>query len=119
MEMERGSASASDTVTMEISAAERAEPQEPVQQPARNHRMLIVVGEVSSSHHLDAARQQIAQGKEERTEEWMEDRWLQPLQGASNNTRITRLVDQLNGLLMQNGFGFMLNYRLYNKRVGI
>lgn len=71
MEMEEGSASAGDTVTMEISAAapvERAEPEEPVQQrdgqrPARNYRMLIVIGEISSGRHLDAARQQITQGK--------------------------------------------------------
>ncbi|KAM7424670.1 hypothetical protein PAMA_000835 [Pampus argenteus] len=77
MEMEKGSASTSGSVTMEIpitaaASVERAEPEEPVQhhgQPGagaafqhRNHRMLIVIGDISSSHHLDAARKQITQG---------------------------------------------------------
>nr|XP_046252226.1 microtubule-associated protein 1A [Scatophagus argus] len=75
MEMEKGSASASGTVTMEMSAAasaQRAEPQESVQHHGqhaagaafqhRKYRMLIVIGEVSTSHHLDAARKQITHG---------------------------------------------------------
>ncbi|XP_071777246.2 microtubule-associated protein 1A [Centroberyx gerrardi] len=77
MEMEKGSASTSGTVTMEIPSAaavsvERGEPEEPVQHPGQhraaaplqhtNYRMLIVVGEISTSHHLQAARQQITQG---------------------------------------------------------
>ncbi|KAM9861181.1 microtubule-associated protein 1A [Aulostomus maculatus] len=77
MEIEKGSASPSDTVTMEIPVAaaacvEQAEPEEPVQHHGqhragaapqhRNYRMLIVIGEISSSHHLDAARKQITHG---------------------------------------------------------
>ncbi|XP_053199382.1 microtubule-associated protein 1A [Scomber japonicus] len=78
MEMEEGSASTSGTVTMEIptaaaASAERAEPEEPVQHHGqqhrtgasfqhRNYRMLIVIGEISTSHHLDAAKEQITQG---------------------------------------------------------
>nr|XP_033473313.1 microtubule-associated protein 1A isoform X1 [Epinephelus lanceolatus] len=77
MEMEKGSASTGGTVTMEIPAAaaasvERAEPEEWVQHHGqhgagaapqhRNYRMLIVIGEISSSHHLDTARKQITQG---------------------------------------------------------
>uniref|UniRef100_A0A3Q1ES06 Microtubule-associated protein 1Aa n=1 Tax=Acanthochromis polyacanthus TaxID=80966 RepID=A0A3Q1ES06_9TELE len=66
MEMEKGSASAGGTVTMEIpiSAAaceQRAEPDEQHRQQ-RNYRMLIVIGELSTSHHLEAARKQISQG---------------------------------------------------------
>lgn len=75
MEMEKGSASTGGTVTMEIpiAAAERAEPEESVQHHGqhttgaasqnRNYRMLIVIGEISTGHHLDAARKQITQGK--------------------------------------------------------
>ncbi|XP_023148672.3 microtubule-associated protein 1A [Amphiprion ocellaris] len=47
-----------------ISAAaceQRAEPEEQHGQQ-RNYRMLIVIGEVSTSHHLEAARKQISQG---------------------------------------------------------
>ncbi|KAM9366888.1 microtubule-associated protein 1A [Symphorus nematophorus] len=77
MEMEKGSASTSGTVTMEIptaaaASAERAEPEESAQHHGqhhagaafqhRNYRMLIVIGEISTSHHLDAARNQITQG---------------------------------------------------------
>ncbi|KAM8761928.1 microtubule-associated protein 1A [Acanthopagrus schlegelii] len=73
MEMEKGSASTGGTVTMEIpiAAAERAEPEESVQHHGqhttgaasqnRNYRMLIVIGEISTGHHLDAARKQITQ----------------------------------------------------------
>lgn len=83
MEMEKGSASTGGTVTMEIpiSAAERAEPEESVQHHGqhttgaasqnRNYRMLIVIGEISTGHHLDAARKQITQGKS--PEEWSDD----------------------------------------------
>ena len=75
MEMEKGSASTSGTVTMEIptAAVERAEPEECVQHHGqqraraafqhRNYRMLIVIGEISTSHHLDTARKQLTQGK--------------------------------------------------------
>ncbi|KAF7659658.1 hypothetical protein LDENG_00294250 [Lucifuga dentata] len=76
MEMEKGSASTSGTVTMEIpiraaASVERREPEEPVQRPRhragatfqhRKHRMLIVIGEISTSHHLDSARKQITRG---------------------------------------------------------
>lgn len=90
MEMEKGSASTSGTVTMEIPIAaaasvERAEPEESVQHHGqhragaafqhRNYRMLIVIGEISTSHHLEAARKQITQGKPK--EEWSEDLVLQ------------------------------------------
>lgn len=65
MEMEKGSASAGGggTVAMEIS--ERAEPEESVRQRAasRDHRLLIVIGEIATELHLDAAKQQIAQGE--------------------------------------------------------
>lgn len=75
MEMEKGSASTGGTVTMEISAAaslERAEPEESDQQHHEQrgvafqdgkYRMLIVIGEISTGHHLDAARGQITQGR--------------------------------------------------------
>lgn len=68
MEIEKGSASASGTVAMEIAAAaseERAEPVESAQQRVafRDHRTLIVIGEISTELHLDAAKEQIAQGK--------------------------------------------------------
>lgn len=78
MEMEKGSASTRSTVTMEIpvaeaAPAERVEPADAVQHHGqqhtddafknRNYRMLIVVGEISTSHHLDAARKQIKHGK--------------------------------------------------------
>uniref|UniRef100_A0A8C6KTV3 Microtubule associated protein 1A n=1 Tax=Nothobranchius furzeri TaxID=105023 RepID=A0A8C6KTV3_NOTFU len=71
MEMEKSSASTGGTaVTMEISsaAAEASEPEHRGQNRAgaafqnRNYRMLIVIGEISTSHHLEAARSQIAQG---------------------------------------------------------
>uniref|UniRef100_A0A3B4Z9W1 Microtubule associated protein 1A n=3 Tax=Seriola lalandi dorsalis TaxID=1841481 RepID=A0A3B4Z9W1_SERLL len=77
MEMEKGSVSTGGTVTMEIPTAaaasvERAEPEESVQHHGqhhaaaafqhRNYRMLIVIGEISSSYHLDTARTQITQG---------------------------------------------------------
>lgn len=91
MEMERGSASAGGTVTMEIpnaaaASVERAEPEESVQHHGqhqsgaafqhRNYRMLIVIGEISTSHQLDTARKQITQGKSP-TEEWSEAQSLQ------------------------------------------
>lgn len=78
MEMEKGSASISGTVTMEISisapaSVEQTEPDESVQHRGqhhpgaafqhRNYRILIVIGEISCSHHLEAARRQITQGK--------------------------------------------------------
>lgn len=75
MEMEKGSASTSGTVTMEIpiAAVERAEPEEAVQHRGqhqtgaaiqhRNYRMLIVVGEISTSHHLESTKNQITDGK--------------------------------------------------------
>lgn len=74
MEMQEGSASAGGTVTMEISAgasAERAEPEDAVQRrgaafPQRDYRILIVIGEIFSEQHLDAARKQIAQGERRR-----------------------------------------------------
>ncbi|XP_068594587.1 microtubule-associated protein 1A [Brachionichthys hirsutus] len=67
MEMEKGSASTSGTVTMEISAAASAEPEEspPPTRVATQHancRMLIVIGEIGTRHHLDAARRQITHG---------------------------------------------------------
>ncbi|XP_061594602.1 microtubule-associated protein 1A [Cololabis saira] len=78
MEMEMSSAStASGTVTMEISAAATASAERPeLEECAQHHgqrragaafqhrkyRILIVIGEISSSHHLEAARQQITQG---------------------------------------------------------
>ncbi|KAF3686225.1 Electromotor neuron-associated protein 1 [Channa argus] len=77
MEMERGSASTGGTVTMEIptpaaASVEQADPEESVQQRGQHHagatihrgnyRILIVIGEISSRHHLDTARKQIAQG---------------------------------------------------------
>ncbi|XP_040899615.1 microtubule-associated protein 1A [Toxotes jaculatrix] len=76
MEMEKGSASTGGTVTMEIpitaaASVEQAEPEESVQHHGqhhagaafqhRNHRMLIVIGEISTSHHLDSAKEQITQ----------------------------------------------------------
>ncbi|XP_040018207.2 microtubule-associated protein 1A isoform X1 [Gasterosteus aculeatus] len=69
MEMEK--LSASGTVTMEISvaaaaAAAAASVEESAQHhgqlPSANHRMLVVVGETSTSQHLDAVRKQIARG---------------------------------------------------------
>ncbi|XP_075934813.1 microtubule-associated protein 1A [Anarhichas minor] len=71
MEMEK--LSASGTVTMEIpiaAAAAASSEEESVQHHGqhrsafqhRNHRMLIVIGEISTSHHLDAARKQITEG---------------------------------------------------------
>lgn len=81
MEMESSSASTGGTVTMEISIVGPAtvEGAERVQHHGqhraalqhRNYRMLIVIGEISTSHHLDAARKQITQGKSR--EEWSED----------------------------------------------
>ncbi|KAM3877186.1 microtubule-associated protein 1A [Diretmus argenteus] len=78
MEMEKGSASSSGTVTMEIPPTvergeleEQLQPAEPVQHPGQQHstpfqlrsyRMLIVIGEISTGHHLQAARKQITQG---------------------------------------------------------
>ncbi|KAG7242721.1 hypothetical protein INR49_020096 [Caranx melampygus] len=80
MEMEKGSVSTGGTVTMEIPIAaaasvERAELEECVQHHGqqhhhhtaaafqhRNYRILIVIGEISTGHHLDAARKQITQG---------------------------------------------------------
>lgn len=85
MEMEKGSASTSGTVTMEIpiaAAASVEQAEESVQHHGqhveaafqhRNYRMLIVIGEISTSHHLDIARKQIIQGKSS-TQEWSE--WL-------------------------------------------
>lgn len=72
MEMEKGSVSTGGTVTMETPIAvaatvKQAEPQESVQhhgqhQQHNRHRMLIVVGEISSSYHLSTVRTQITQG---------------------------------------------------------
>ncbi|MEQ2279038.1 hypothetical protein AMECASPLE_005361 [Ameca splendens] len=74
MEMEESSASTGGTVTMEIFSAgpgsvERAEPEECVWHACdgaafrrRNYRMLIVIGEISTDHHLEAAQKQIIQG---------------------------------------------------------
>lgn len=65
METGESSAAADGTVTMEISAvapAERADTSVSAF-PDRKHRMLVVVGEISSRQHLDAVRTQIAQGK--------------------------------------------------------
>lgn len=66
MEMETGSASAGcgGTVAMEIS--ERAEPGESLRQRAasRDHRSLIVIGEITTELRLDAAKQQIALGEQ-------------------------------------------------------
>uniref|UniRef100_G3PZN2 Microtubule-associated protein 1Aa n=1 Tax=Gasterosteus aculeatus TaxID=69293 RepID=G3PZN2_GASAC len=59
MEMEK--LSASGTVTMEISSVEESA-QHHGQLPSANHRMLVVVGETSTSQHLDAVRKQIARG---------------------------------------------------------
>eukprot|EP00066_Takifugu_rubripes_P005618 XP_003969788.1 PREDICTED: microtubule-associated protein 1A [Takifugu rubripes] len=67
METGESAAAADGTVTMEIAAAapvERADTE--VQRsgaafPDRNYRMLIVIGELCNSHHLDAVRNQIAQ----------------------------------------------------------
>lgn len=90
MEMDKGSASTSGTVTMEIpiavaASAEPAEPEDPVQHHGqhhagaasqqRNYRMLIVIGEISTSYHLDAAKKQITHGKT--AEEWSDDLLLQ------------------------------------------
>lgn len=70
MEMEK--LSASGTVTMEISiaaaaAAAAASVEESAQHhgqlPSANHRMLVVVGETSTSQHLDAVRKQIGRGE--------------------------------------------------------
>lgn len=78
METGESSAAADGTVTMEISAAapaERADPEVSAQPqrgaafPDRKHRMLVVIGELSSRHHLDAVRNQIAQGKTLKGEE--------------------------------------------------
>ncbi|KAK5915809.1 hypothetical protein CesoFtcFv8_001367 [Champsocephalus esox] len=72
MEMESSSASTGGTVTMEIpivgpatvEGAERVQHhgQHRAALQHRNYRMLIVIGEISTSHHLDAARKQITQG---------------------------------------------------------
>lgn len=78
METGESSAAADGTVTMEIPAAapaERADTEVAAQLqrgaafPDRKHRMLIVIGELSSRHQLDAARDQIAQGKTLKGEE--------------------------------------------------
>lgn len=65
MEMEKGSASAGcgGTVAMEIS--KQVDPDESIRQQAasRDHRSLIVIGEIATELHLDAAKQQIAQGE--------------------------------------------------------
>lgn len=68
METGESAAAADGTVAMEIAAAAPAERADTEEQrgaafPDRNYRMLIVIGELSSSHHLDAVRDQIAQGK--------------------------------------------------------
>uniref|UniRef100_UPI0037E790B1 microtubule-associated protein 1A n=1 Tax=Semicossyphus pulcher TaxID=241346 RepID=UPI0037E790B1 len=69
MEMETGSASAVGSVTMTTAAAAAAcvEQESDHQQdgaagPLRNHRMLILIGDICSCHHLDAARTHISQG---------------------------------------------------------
>lgn len=69
METGESAAAADGTVTMEIAAAAPAERADTEVQrsgaafPDRNYRMLIVIGELCNSHHLDAVRNQIAQGK--------------------------------------------------------
>lgn len=72
METGESAAAADGTVTMEIAAAAPAERADTEVQragaafPDRNYRMLIVIGELCNSHHLDAVRNQIAQGKTSR-----------------------------------------------------
>lgn len=65
MEMEKGSISAgcSGTVTMEI--LRQADTEESVRQQgaSRDHRSLIVIGEITTELHLEAAKQQIAKGE--------------------------------------------------------
>ncbi|CAJ1050060.1 microtubule-associated protein 1A isoform X1 [Xyrichtys novacula] len=56
MEMETGSASTGGSVTMETEAAATSA------EPLRKHRMLILIGEIATCHHLDAVRTQIQQG---------------------------------------------------------
>lgn len=69
METGESAAAADGTVTMEIAAAAPAERVDTEVQrsraafPDRTYRMLIVIGEICSRHHLDAVRDQIAQGK--------------------------------------------------------
>lgn len=66
MEMGESSASAAGAVTMETSgSAERAEPDR-IGVPAvrnRNYRVLIVIGEIPTDFHLEAARSQITGGE--------------------------------------------------------
>ncbi|XP_056135070.1 microtubule-associated protein 1A [Lampris incognitus] len=75
MAMEESSASARSTVTMEIAAAEEPLPaassvRKRGQQrhrtgaplPDRNHRVLIVIGDISAAHHLESAKRQIKEG---------------------------------------------------------
>lgn len=72
METGESSAAADGTVAMEMPAAapaERADTEVAAQLqrgaafPDRKHRMLVVIGELSSRHQLDAVRNQIGQGK--------------------------------------------------------
>ncbi|XP_029001238.1 microtubule-associated protein 1A [Betta splendens] len=75
MEMEKGSASTSGSVTMEMPIAAAAASVERAEECVQHHgqhtgaasqhrlyRLLIVIGEISTSHHLDVARNQIVQG---------------------------------------------------------
>lgn len=79
MEIEKSSASIRGTVTMEIpfvAATKQAKPGEAVEHQDHPHagvalqrnkyRMLIVIGEISTSVDLDSARKQITQGKTEK-----------------------------------------------------
>ncbi|KAM9816617.1 microtubule-associated protein 1A [Neosynchiropus ocellatus] len=73
MEMEKSSASTGGPVTMEIPTTasvsvesgivqDHGEQHAGVASEHRNYRVLIVIGEISTGHHLDAARNQIAHG---------------------------------------------------------
>ncbi|XP_053721383.1 microtubule-associated protein 1B [Synchiropus splendidus] len=73
MEMEKSSASTGGPVTMEIPTTasvseesrivqDHGEQHAGVASEHRNYRMLIVIGEISTGHHLDAARNQITHG---------------------------------------------------------
>lgn len=73
MEIGENSASTGGTVTMEILPAgavleERVEPEDWQHSGReafrhRNYRMLIVIGEIPTDYHLEAARRQIVQGE--------------------------------------------------------
>lgn len=65
MEMETGSASAGCGGAVAMATWERAEPEESAGRLAasRDHRSLIVIGEIGSGLRLEAAKQHIAQGE--------------------------------------------------------